>query len=228
VPAYDLTHPIRTGMQVYPGDPAVAVEPHADIDSDGYRVSALELGTHAGTHVDAPCHVEPGGKSLADFPVEAFRFDAVRVDLRGVGARDPIRRAELSDAVDAAVDAAVDSDDAFTDPDMLVLRTGWDEHWGTPRYFDHPYVTGEAAAWCAERGYHLGLDALSPDPTPTENAAADEPAGVPAHRALFAAERLIVENLTGLDALPARFELCAYPLSLDADGSPVRAVAVVE
>jgi kynurenine formamidase len=36
----------------------------------------------------------------------------------------------------------------------------------------------------------------------------------------------VVENLCGLDGLPARFRLSAFPLRLrGADGSPVRAVA---
>jgi len=35
--------------------------------------------------------------------------------------------------------------------DLLVIQTGWDDHWGTGRYFDHPYLTREAADWLADR-----------------------------------------------------------------------------
>jgi kynurenine formamidase len=113
---------------------------------------------------------------------------------------------------------------------MLVLRTGWDDYWGTDRYFDHPYLTADAAAECAERGLHVGLDALSPDPSPSESEKADEstaePAGVPAHQELLGNGLFVVENLTGLEDVPERFELRAYPLPLvEADGSPVRAIA---
>ncbi|MFC4549688.1 cyclase family protein, partial [Halorussus sp. GCM10023401] len=120
-----------------------------------------------------------------------------------------------------------------------VVRTGWDAHWGTDRYFDHPYLDREAAAWCADRGLSVGLDALSPDPTPssggnetseTERAEAKssaEPDGVPAHRELLGGGQLVVENLCDLGGLPDRFEVRAYPLALSgADGAPVRAVAV--
>ncbi len=200
-------------MPAYPGDPPVSVEPHATVESDGYRVSAVEFGTHAGTHVDAPSHTEPDGKTIDEFPAESFVFDAALVDLRGLDPRSPVRPADLPDP----------------DAEMLVLRTAWADRWGEPSYFDHPYLSAAAADYCAERGYHVGIDAASVDPSPTGNAGADETEGVPAHHALLGADRFIVENLTNLSGLPDRFELRAYPIRVaDGDGSPVRAVAVVE
>jgi kynurenine formamidase len=209
---YDCSHPIETGMQTYPGDPDVSVDPAATVEADGYRVSALSLGSHTGTHVDAPTHTEADGASLGAFPVETFRFAALKVDLRDVGAR-----------------GAVDTDHlpAPTDDDLLVLHTGWDDHWGTERYLDHPYLTRAAAEWCVDNDFHVATDGLNVDPTPSENASDDEPTDFGAHHALLGNDRLVVENLRGLERLPARFELHAYPLALDADGAPVRAVAVV-
>jgi kynurenine formamidase len=212
VTTYDLSQPLASGMQTYPGDPAVAVDSHADVDDDGYRVTALALGSHSGTHVDAPSHTEPAGATLGAFAVETFRFDAQLVDVRR-DARSPIAVADLPEPTDA---------------DILVFRTGWDDHWGTDRALDHPYLTREAAAWCVEHDYHVGTDALSVDPTPSSNAAADEPAGFGAHHAILGAGGLIYENFTGLGRLPDRFGLHAYPLALDADGAPVRAVAVTD
>jgi kynurenine formamidase len=210
MPTYDLSHPIETGMQTYPDDPDVALAPHADFDADGYRVTALSMGSHTGTHVDAPSHTEREGKTLGDFDPDTFRFDAQVADVRH-GAREPIDVADLPGATDA---------------DLLVLHTGWDAHWGTDRYLDHPFLTEAAASWCVDHDYHVATDALNVDPTPSPNADEDEPSGFGAHHALLGAGRLIYENLTGLERLPSRVELHAYPLALDADGSPVRAVAV--
>lgn len=216
VTAHDLSRRIESGMQTYPGDPPVETAPHATVEADGYRVTRLSLGTHAGTHVDAPSHTEPDGRTLGEFPVETFAFDAALIDVRGAGERGRIgvERLRGADPADAA--------------DLLVLRTGWAEHWGTGRYRDHPYLAPAAAEWCADRGYHVAVDALSVDPTPSERAGRDEPAGAPAHRALLGGDRLIVENLGDLGPLPDRFDLRAYPLAVDADGAPVRAVAVAE
>ncbi len=196
-------------MQTYPGDPSVSLSPHATHGEDGYRVTEVKLGSHAGTHVDAPAHTEPDGETLGGYAVDRFRFDARLVDVRDFGAREPIPPGAVPD----------------TDADMLVFATGWDAHWGTPRYDDHPYLDPATAERCVDAGYHVATDTLSPDPTPTDVAGEDEPNGVPAHHALLGAERFVVENLTGLEDLPDRFTLHAYPLAIDADGAPIRAVA---
>ncbi|WP_436924795.1 cyclase family protein [Halosimplex amylolyticum] len=211
----DLSHPLATGMPVYPGTEPVAVEPRATRESDGYRTTRLDLDSHAGTHVDAPAHLTDG-PSLDEFSPERFRFSAARVDLRPLDPRESVGVDALRGGL--AVDPAA--------VDLVVAVTGWDRHWGDERYFDHPYLTAEAATWLAERECDLGVDTINPDLTPTENADADEPEGFPVHETLLGADRLIVENLRRLDRLPDRFELHAYPLRFEgADASPVRAVA---
>ena len=225
MPTRDLSHSLDADATVYPGDPRIELAPAATHDEDGYRVTEVRLGTHAGTHVDAPSHTEPDGKDLDAFDAERFAFDARLVDCSTAGAREAIGPDALPDDADA---------------ELLVVRTGWDAHWGTDRYFDHPYLTERAAARCAERGWHLALDTLSPDPSPSASGAKEqpeeteakteekaEPNGTPAHHELLGRDRFVVENLTALDELPERFELRAYPLPIaGADGSPVRAVAV--
>ncbi|MEZ3145707.1 cyclase family protein [Halobaculum sp. MBLA0143] len=224
----DLTHEIETGMQTYPGDPAVSVTPAATVETDGYAVRRVELGSHAGTHVDAPAHVLADGRTLASFDPETFVFDAVRVDCRDLGAREAV---------------PADRVPTDTDADCVVFDTGWADHWGAARYRDHPYLAPAAGRACAEAGLAVATDTLSPDPTPPadhgsgggseggshhangDENRADEPDGVPVHEAVLGAERPIVENLTGLAGLD-RFELRALPLALDGDGAPVRAVAV--
>lgn len=209
MPLRDLTHPIEDGMQTYPGDPPVSVSPAATMADDGARVTALSLGSHTGTHVDAPAHTEADGATLGAFDIDDFRFSARLVDVTDLDDREAIGPGRLPDRVDA---------------DCLVFHTGWDRFWGTDRYLDHPHLGADAAEWCAERGLAVATDTLSPDPTPSASSA-DHDAGFPAHHALLGAGRLILENLTDLDGLPERFTLHAFPLSLDGDGAPVRAVA---
>ena len=210
----DLSQPIETGMQTFPDDPAVCLQPAATVDEDGYRVTKLHLGTHTGTHIDAPAHLIPDGDSLDAFPVERFVFEARVVDCTEFGLREPIPA------------SALPADD---DGDMVVCRTGWDAHWGTDRYLDHPYLSPGAAGRCVEAGWSVGLDTLNPDPTPNpdvvDTGSDGEPEGFPVHRALLGNGLFIVENLTNLAGLD-RFRLFAFPLAtVDADGSPVRAVA---
>jgi kynurenine formamidase len=211
----DLTHPLATAMPVYPGTEPVGVEPAATLDADGYRTTRLDLDSHAGTHVDAPAHLTDG-PALDEFPVERFRFDAAAADLRPLDPRERVGPDALQGRV--TVDPA--------EVDVVAVVTGWDRHWGDERYFDHPYLSAETAGWLADCGCDLAVDTVNPDPTPTERASESEPDGFPVHKRLFDANRLIVENLRGLDRVPDRFELHAYPLRFaGADASPVRAVA---
>lgn len=215
---YDLSHPLESDMPVFPGDRPVLVDRTATIAGDGYETRRLTLGSHSGTHVDAPSHMTADGETIDGVALEEFRFEAVIADPGPLGPRASIDEQALRDAM-PATDGV----------DLVVVRTGWESHWGSARYFEHPYLTAGAAEAIRERGCHLGIDAPNVDPTRTENAGPDEPDGYPAHRALFDDGRVIVENLRGLDRLPDRFELHAYPLPIrDGDASPVRAVAVVD
>ncbi len=221
MPAYDCTHHLETGMPVYPGDAPVAVVETDTVPADGSRLSRIECSSHVGTHVDAPAHKVADGPTLDGFDVNDFVFDTRVVDCSDAGARAALEPADLP--------SALRDDPAASDVDLLAFHTGWDEHWGTPRYRDSPYLAPALAGWCADNGFHVGIDAFSPDPVPSAapgRERAGEPDDQPAHAALCGAERLIVENLHGLGRLPERVELTALPLRLrDGDGSPVRAVA---
>jgi len=216
-------------MATYPGDPDVTLGPDTTHEADGYATSELRAGTHAGTHVDAPRHTIPDGGTIDEQEVGSFAFDARLVDCRPLEPRE---------AVDS--DALPDPSALDGDVDLLVLRTGWASHWGSDRYRDHPYLTAAVAERCREAGVGVGLDTFGPDPTPaaggegdsaksdceTVGSDGDEPDYTPAHDVLLGGSLPIVENLRGLDGLPERFHLYAFPLRLrGGDGSPVRAVA---
>ena len=107
--------------------------------------------------------------------------------------------------------------------EFVLLRTGWSARWGREDYFrGFPCLTGEAARWLVEHGVRgFGVDTCSVDPP--------DSTALPVHHALLGGQVLIVENLTNLEALPeGSFPFLALPLPLhDADGGPVRAVAMV-
>jgi kynurenine formamidase len=213
----DLSHPIASGMPMYPDTRPVVLETASTVAADGARATDLDLQTHAGTHIDAPAHMREGAPTLDDLPLDAFTFTARCVDCTHHEDRDPITPEDLP------------GNDAIADVDLLAVHTGWSTHWGTDRYRDHPYLTRDAATWCADHDLAVGIDAFSPDPTPSTDPTrerASEPDGHPAHHALFDANQCIVENLTDLDQTPDTFQLHAHPLPItDADGSPIRAIA---
>ena len=106
---------------------------------------------------------------------------------------------------------------------FALLHTGWARYWGTNDYFGrYPVLSPEAAGWLAGFGLKgYGVDAISADEI--------DSAALPVHRALLGRGMLIIENLDRLDPLLEReFTFSCLPLKIaDADGSPIRAVAIL-
>lgn len=215
----DLSVPITTGMPVYPGDPEVEAVPALTVAGAGVNVLRLHLGSQTGTHVDAPFHVDDTLPRLDELPLSRFTGPAVVVDARGLPPRAPIGPELLPDGLAPG--------------DVLLIATGWSEHWGGDGYLAHPYPSPETAEAIVAAGVRtVGVDALSVDRTPPPGA---DDFSLAAHRVLCEAGAVIAENLTGLGrVLAAQDAGCAIDVSLfpialaGADGAPVRAVARVD
>lgn len=213
--AVDLSHPIVSGMQVFPGDPAVLITNAATVADDGFQVAELHLGSHTGTHLDAPLHTVPGGAGVDHLPLDELFGTARIVHVAGAGEQDRIRWQDVASGLEGIGAGTI-----------VLFATGWSECFNTPRYLRHPYFDAEIAARLIDAGVRLvGVDTLNPDPTP----AADDtgPAALPFHDIFLGAGGGIIENLTNLAAVTWADPLfSALPLRLaGVDGSPVRAAA---
>ena len=203
----DLTHVIELEMSVFPGDPVPQAETLATCEKDGYRLTKLTVGSHCGTHADAPAHVFSGGRTLDQFPAEFFMGSATVVDCRDVSVI----------TMDALQEALY-----LTKADFLFFMTGWSKYWGTPQYVSgYPVLSDEAADFIARidcRG--VGFDTLGPD--------APDDVTLKNHRKLMASgHRILIENLNLIGECPGGvFHFAAFPLHWkNADAAPVRAVA---
>src|SRR6266849_5689989 len=73
MPTYDITVPIRSGMPIYEGDPAVEIAAwSALLKGDSANVSFLHFGAHTGTHVDAPAHFIEGARRIDALPLDVL------------------------------------------------------------------------------------------------------------------------------------------------------------
>ena len=262
----DLSHPLLEPVPCYPGDPefkmslacsfpliaAGSVPVAGTISSETdqpdshvvVRVHALSLGTHTGTHIDAPFHFFPSGQKLHEIPLTQFVGRAAILDVRHL-ARDRGKiRISWADVTNdggdtgcrdalAVMASALSRIGSRADgkADIVLLWTGWDVHWGTPAYFEHPYFAHDVATALHDLGAKIvGVDVLSPDETPVdENAETEHGWGM--HETLLGRGVLICENLRGLGELVGAGSggeeetwVSLVPLSLhDADGAPVRA-----
>lgn len=207
----DLTHPISPDMPVYPGTEPPLFSVAYTIEREGFEERRLTMFTHTGTHLDVPAHIFPGGKTLDQLPAGHFCGRGTVLDLTGAH-QAVIEPEDLEPHRPAVLRSA-----------FVLLRTGWDRLWGKEEYFaGFPVLSLAAAEWLS--GFPLkglGVDAISVDAVGTVE--------FPVHKVFLRRDIVIIENLTNLDRLPGHFTFCCFPLRIaGADGSPVRAVAVVE
>ena len=88
----DISMPVYKGMIVYPGDPKVDIKKEKTFQKDGVAVSKIAMGLHTGTHIDAPLHYLPDGKTIDQISLESLTGNALVCDLSYVedciGAKD--------------------------------------------------------------------------------------------------------------------------------------------
>src|SRR5678809_905573 len=70
---WDVSVPVRSGGLIYPGNPAISITPVQSIAAgDTANVSRIDLGSHTGTHVDAPLHFMDGGAGVDELPLDVL------------------------------------------------------------------------------------------------------------------------------------------------------------
>ncbi|MGH2764656.1 MAG: cyclase family protein, partial [Actinomycetota bacterium] len=94
----DLSVILDERTQTYPGDPEPSISTAARIESEGFNLLALHIGSQSGTHVDAPYHFIEDGPRLEDCDLSLFTGLGVIVDVTGHGDRQPITWDDLGPA----------------------------------------------------------------------------------------------------------------------------------
>jgi len=232
----DLTYGIAETGSKYPTDPAPSIRVSAAAVSPEGKVSSayteLVLRSHHGTHIDAPAHKIPGGKTIDTYNVTKFINRTLLIDLTrhfpepGHGyvqrvTREVLMRVVSGEAVARIRKFAVSA---------LVFRTGYDKTImrGVSDDCAFPHVEKEAAEFLVDTlekngvGLNIvGIDSFSVDPKGSWDS--------PAHRALLSRDILILETLVNLGAVAQvfgeqPFELMCAPIPYrGADAAQARA-----
>ena len=214
----DLSHTIEHGMTTYPGLPGPVICDFLSWEASRARyapgvefhIGKIEMVANTGTYIDSPFHRYADGVDLSGLPLESLAgLEAVVIDGPGAGRSGAVGR-EALDGRDLGGKA-------------VLVRTGWDVHWGTPAYLEgNPFLTGEAAEYLVAQGAALvGIDSLNIDDL------AD--LARPVHSILLGAGIPIVEHLCRLGPLPrSGFQFTAVPAKVAGFGTwPVRAFATL-
>lgn len=198
----DLTVDLNEQTPVYPGDPATQIKQANVLNKDGYCDHNISLGSHAGTHIDAPMHMLEAGVSLDRIPVDQFI---------GNGQIVKVTDGDFGVVKTANIKAG----------DIVLFHTGMSDKFYEPSYFeDYPAMSEDIARYLVEaRVKMVGLDTCS----------ADNKHGFLIHKILLGGGVLIIENLTNLDRLYGKdFNVYALPIKLQIDGAPARVVAEIK
>ena len=214
----DLSHTVEHGLVTYKGLPAPVIcdylsrEDSRKLYAPGteFHIGKIEMVANTGTYLDSPFHRYADGRDLSELPLSSLAdLEGVLVDASGADARALGRAAFEGLEVKGRA---------------VLVRTGWDAHWRTERYFEgHPFLTEDAAEFLAEAGAALvGIDSYNIDDTSGGRR--------PVHSVLLGASVPIVEHMCNLDKLPRRgFRFYAVPVKVKSFGTfPVRAFAILE
>jgi arylformamidase len=203
---YDVTVPITNTMSVWPGDPAVELTSKSKESRDKthtVRVVNINMGSHTGTHIDAPYHMMSDGKRLEEIPLEVLTGKASVLEI--FGARS-IGAAELAPFDLKGVE-------------RVLFKTDNSKHWNDGKFYEEfVYLEPDGAEILVQHGVRLvGIDYLSIDKFHSPSH--------PSHFVLLKKNVPIIEGLN-LNAVPAGwYTLVALPLNLqNADGAPARVI----
>jgi arylformamidase len=196
----------------YPGDKSFYLDwilrPEASSTQElnsGFRLSAMSLSSHAGTHIDAPAHLAGMAETLDQYPPQRFLIPAHVIP---VGSEESIQPGYLDDIDVEEGDAVLFQ--TKNSSNGLLRRRGFEEN--------YVYLSEAAAKRCVALHISMvGIDYLSMDRYGEEAA--------PAHRCLLENDVLILEGIDLQGVPPGKFILSCFPLRIKGiEAAPVRAV----
>jgi kynurenine formamidase len=231
----DLTHPFDAATIYWPTEEGFVHEHGFAGRTDAgywYEAHRFRAAEHGGTHVDAPVHFGEGRSPVDAIPLERLLGPAIVVDASAACARDRDHRIGVAEL--AAFEAEHGTIPAGA---IVLLRTGFATFWpdraaylgtdergaGAVAKLHFPGLHPDAARWLAEerRVAAVGIDTASIDFGPSQT--------FDAHQVLARSEVPALENVAGLDELPATGAFAvALPMKIrGGSGAPLRIVAIV-
>jgi arylformamidase len=196
----DVSSALSSFTPAYPGDPKVSVK--CSRTADGALVSRLSMSAHSGTHVDAPAHYVPGGKTVAE-----------------VGLGRLIGRAKVCDLTDHEGPITPRSLQRFRihSLDIVLLKTRNSRLMAEKKFTrDYVSLTQDAALYLASKKVNaVGIDYLSIDAYGCDAA----------HKILLKAGIPVIEGLDLSLARNGKYTLICLPLKLmGTEAAPARCV----
>lgn len=200
----DISMDIDEDMLTYPSNPSPRFDQYSSIPDDVTNETELHLGSHTGTHVDAPRHVTNDGATVDDIPLRQCYGACKVID---IGPENDAVRETHVEAIEPDEDEII----------LFKTKNSYESH----DDFDeaYAYIARGAAQQLVEANVKaVGIDYLSVKQFGTDDDVHEQ----------------LITNMTvyeGLDlehVTPGRYTFAGFPLKLPVDGGMTRAVLIDE
>lgn len=222
-----LSQLIDPTIPLWPGDPPVEFERVAELDKDGYYLRRFSLGEHSGTHMNAPKSFYPQGMSVDQYPAESLIAQAVVIDICQQTATNPDYVLRLSDVL-----AWEQQYGQIPQKSVVLLFTGWQSKWLDKGAFFNQDASGgmhfpgfgsEATQFLLKERQIAGIG------IDTHGVDSGQDITFATNRLVLEQPRIVLENLTNLEQLPAIGTILIIGILrlLGGSGSPVAVLALL-
>jgi len=146
----DLSVPLNEKTPLYPGDKKTQIKIGSTLEKDYYQDHYVCVGTHVGTHIDAPSHMLSGEKNIDQIALEKFSSRGVYIK------------------VDNKFDIEAIKKISIQEEDIVFFHTGMSDQYHMSEYFEkYPDIPESIANYLVEKKIKIvGVDMCSPDHPP--------------------------------------------------------------
>lgn len=218
----DLTHPLDADIPAFGGARSFELRITGDYQDctppNLFRTQSIEMLGGAGTHMDAPAHCIPGGKTIDALDENDLFADCVVIRVDNVAKEDYVIPPEV-------VHAFEKTNGSIPKKAFVIFYTGWEQYWNDAKKYRNdlkfPSVHEDTAKLLLERDITgIGMDTLSSDARGED---------FPVHRIMLGAGKILVENVANAkDLPPTGAKILIMPMKIkDGTEAPVRLVAMI-
>ncbi|MEY2703908.1 MAG: hypothetical protein RLY43_2547 [Bacteroidota bacterium] len=199
----DISLPLSESTVVYPNNVPLKIETHAHMPESTTHLSKITMGTHTGSHIDAPMHAVIGAPTLDEIPLETFVGICRVVDATHCGPGESVKKEDIGEVKLG---------------DRILIKTSNSIRGFENFYDDYVYLDGDAADWLAEMKVGLvGIDYLSIKQRGSKD---QRP-----HTSLLENNIPIIEGINLNHVGPGYYELICLPLKfIGVEGGPARII----
>lgn len=202
---YDISLSLDNQTIIYPGNSKINIEPYRSIPEYPTNLSKIIFGSHSGTHIDAPRHVDK----------KAIGVDKINLE----SCIGPCRVLDMICAMESVKISDLEKE-KIKSGERILVKTKNSIRGFEKFYEDYIYLDGDAADYLANIGIILfGIDSLSIK----KRGGSD----MRPHTSLLKKNIILFEGLDLSEVEPGEYQFIGLPLKFtDLDGAPARAVLV--